>query len=273
VDSSYFETLGLPLTRGRTFSEVDGTGGHDAVIVSQRFVEMFCSGTDPLGQRIQLMAAEKPKGDERWLTIVGVSPNVAARRNPPPDPLVYLPFNGAPPATAALIVRAPRDAGVLAPLLREEVRALDPDLPLYRVMTLDQVNWEAGWNPRLSARLITVIACIALGLSTLGLVAMTAHGVAQRGHEIGIRMTLGAKPRQIVTLVLRRALMQVTVGLIVGAVFTVIWERLIFSATSIAGPRNLLLVAVVFTIVAMGACVWPARRAARLDPVRALRHQ
>jgi len=125
-------------------------------------------------------------------------------------------------------VRAPRDPGALASLLREEVRALDPDLPLYRIMTLERVNWEAGWNPRLSARLIMVIACIALGLSTLGLVAMTAHAVAERAHEIGIRMALGAKPRQVLTLVLRRALMQIAVGLLVGVVFTVVWERLIF---------------------------------------------
>jgi putative ABC transport system permease protein len=128
-------------------------------------------------------------------TIVGIAPTI--RYDEDPAPLVYVPFRGAAPATAVLLVRTPQDPAALAPLLREEVRAIDPDLPLYRAATLEQAVWEAGWNGRASARLITTIALFALALALVGLSAMTAHGVAQRRHEIGIRIALGARGWQV----------------------------------------------------------------------------
>ena len=113
----------------------------------------------------------------------------------------------------------------LAPLLREEVSALDPELPVYRVRTMAQVIDEAGWNPRLSGNLLMTIALIAFGLAAVGLYAVTAHAVAQRTQEIGIRVALGAGTRQVAWLVLRRALRQLAVGLVAGIICTYAFDR------------------------------------------------
>ena len=275
VGREYFATLGLPVLQGRAFAETDGAPGSPSVIVNQRFAQMFFPDQSALGRRIGLAApsgAADTMTNGKELTIVGVTSTIRQRPVPEPDPVVYLPLRMAAPATVAILVRATGDPASLAPLLRNEVRQVDARVPLYRVMPLDQVNWEAQWNGRVSGGLILVIAFIALGLATFGLAALTAHAVAQRTREIGIRMALGARRGEVMRLVLRRAASQVAVGLIAGAIGAKIWERL-FASPGLSSVANLLTVAVVITLVALAACVWPARQAARLDPLRALRHQ
>src|SRR5207247_6950666 len=117
------------------------------------------------------------------------------------------------------------DPSALAGLVREELRALNPDLPLYRVRTMEQVISESRLNGRVSQALVTIIACIALALSARGLYAVTAHAIVQRTHEIGVRIALGARPRQIMTLVVRRVMRQLGAGLLVGALCTAVWGR------------------------------------------------
>jgi putative ABC transport system permease protein len=273
----YFETFGLSIVRGRDFDETDGTAARESAIVNQRFVDVHFQGEDPIGRRIRLTSQNAPGETEPWLTIVGTSPTVRQRTFPDPDPVVYLPFRQAPPSTAALVLRA-SDPSAVAKLLREEVRALDPGLPLYRVMTMEQFAREAGWNGRVSARLLDSIASIALLLSAVGLYAVTASAVVQRTQEIGVRMALGARPAQIVWLVLRRAMAQVGIGFVVGAGCAWVWGRLFGPAVArreiptMTDPWTLAGVAALLTVVALLACVLPARRATRLDPVAALRY-
>jgi predicted permease len=268
----YFQTVGLRVSRGRAFTDEDGTSGRDTAIVNQRLADMFFAGDDAIGRRIRTPRDAGGVDQGPWLTIVGISPTVRQRALPDPDPVVYVPFRATAPATAVLLVRGHDDPGAIVPLLREEVRALDPNLPLYRAMTLQQAAWESGWNGRVSAGLITTIAFIALGLATIGLSASTAHAVVQRTREIGIRVALGARPGQVMVLILRRGLLQIGAGLAAGAVCAFIWERLFGAPGTLTAAENLLAVAAVLIVVAGGACLWPARRAARLDPVRALRY-
>jgi predicted permease len=269
VGASYFDTLNRPMLRGRAFSWRDGTPGNAHVIVNQRFVDLFLRDGDPIGRRIKLTSDQRA-GD--WLTIVGIAPVLRQRIAVAPDPIVYLPMGAAPPASAAIIVRSATSPEALAPLLRAEVRALDPDLPVYRVRTMAQVIDETGWNPRLSGNLLMTIALIAFALSAVGLYAVTAHAVTQRTQEIGIRIALGAATGQVAWLVLRRALRQLAVGLAAGLVCTYAFDRAfggganMFTNPAIIGPAMALLIG-----MTLAASLAPIVRASRLDPMIALR--
>jgi putative ABC transport system permease protein len=286
VGAGYFETLNRPVLRGRSFTWRDGTAGNAHVIVNQRFVDLFLRDGDPIGRRIRLAsdqrspragapgaaAASAGAGEAPWLTIVGIAPVLRQRMEVAPDPIVYLPLGDGPPASAAIIVRSATSPEALAPLLRAEVRALDPDLPVYRVRTMAQVIDEAGWNPRLSGNLQMTIALIAFGLAAVGLYAVTAHAVNQRTQEIGIRVALGAGTRQVGWLVLRRALRQLAIGLTFGLIWTFAFDRITGGGPNsvlkpeVLGPALALLIA-----MTLAASLGPIVRATRLDPVIALR--
>ena len=274
IDSRYFHTLGLPVVRGRRFVDADGTAGHLNAIVNQRFAELHFPDDDPLGRRIRLAPpGGGPGTDPPWFTVVGISPTVRQRPFGEPDPVVYLPYRASPPATVALIARSSSDPETLTAQLRDEARALDADLPLYRPMTLEQAVREAGWNGRIAQNLLSVIASIALMLSVVGLYGVTAHSVAQRAPEIGLRLALGARPRQIRWLVVRRALAHLSVGLVVGVGATLVWDRLFSDGDGFAHPLIVAPVAVLLVLVTIVASLWPAQRASRLDPITVLRNE
>ena len=267
VSDRYFATLGLQLLSGRSFTAADGTAGQLNVIVNGRFAELQPGGDAP-GRRVRF-ASTNATAAGPWLTIVGIAPSVRQTPRSEPEPVIYVPLRMDPPGTVALIVRAPLDPSSVAPLLRAELQALDPDLPMYRVLSMPDAMAEFGWNGRVSAVAITLISFIALGLALVGLYAVTAHAVAQRTPEIGVRMALGARAIAISWLVLRRAFWQLALGLAAGVVGTLAWARAFggewFDAV------NLLGVILGVVIVATLACLVPAWRAARVDPVLALR--
>jgi putative ABC transport system permease protein len=292
VGARYFETLGKPVLRGRSFTWRDGAPEAPHVIVNQRFVELFLREGDPIGRRIRLIS-DRGRGtpaaganagasanagvgahDAPWLTIVGIAPVLRQRMAVAPDPIVYLPAAADPPASVAIIVRSTTAPEALAPLLRAEVRALDPDLPVYRVRTMAQVIDEAGWNPRLAGNLLTTIALIAFALAAVGLYAVTAHAVAQRTQEIGIRVALGAGTRQVAWLVLRRALRQLAVGLAVGLLCTYAFDRAFSGPSdpnSFMNPAVLIPAMTLLIGMTLAASLAPIVRATRLDPLIALR--
>jgi putative ABC transport system permease protein len=273
IGKGYFQTLEVPLIRGRDFGDGDSTPGQPSAIVNERFVTQFLAGRDPIGQRISLTAGDA-RAAAAPVTIVGVAGDVRQRPASQPEPVVYLPYGNAAPANMVLMARSSIDPAALVPLLRREVLALDPDLPVYRIQTMADVVRNAWWNRRLSQRLILFITFIAVALSTVGLYAVTAHGVAQRTQEIGVRMALGAQPRQVVLVVARRVVLQLVLGLVAGIVCTLAWQRMFSSDRldlSIMEPAALGSIAATLTVAALIACYIPARRAIRLDPVAAMR--
>ena len=166
------------------------------------------------------------------------------------------------------------DTATLTSGVRDELRAIDPSLPLYRAMTMERAIEEAEWNGRLSGRLALSVTLLALALSVVGLYAVTAHAVSQRTQEIGIRMALGARPVQLGWLVARRAALQVGWGLLLGVLFTFTWDALLTSGRfdiRFASPGNLIPVAAVLSGAVFLASFAPARRATRLDPAVVLR--
>jgi putative ABC transport system permease protein len=274
VGDRYFDTLGLTLTRGRRFTAADA--GADSVgIVNERFATLYFGGADPLGRRITL-TPDSPGDAGPSITIVGVALTVRQRniREPDADPVVYVPYRTAPAASAALIVRTTGDPAAAAITVRETVRAIDPDLPLFGISTMDEVLARTRWPYRVFGTMFTTFALIALALSAIGLYAITAYTVARRTHEIGLRIALGAEARQIWWMIVRTTFRPLAIGFALGLAGAIGAGRLLASLlaqTPATDPVTMVTIAAVFAIVAFAACLLPARRATAVDPMAALR--
>jgi putative ABC transport system permease protein len=280
VGYRYFETLGLPILRGRSFNEADSIPGREAAIVNQRFVEMHFAGEDPLGRQIRLTEEVQNTLRLPLLTVVGVSANLRQRnvQEMDYDPIVYVPNLATPSqgGVSTLIVRTRADAGRVTSLVRDEVRALDSDIPVFNIRTMDESLAQQRFMFRVFGTMFAAFAFIALLLAAIGLYAVTAYSVTQRTQEIGVRMALGARPSDVIWLFLRRASVLVVVGLILGlagafGVGTLLQSVLV--RTSTYDAVTLVSIAALMSAVAIAACFWPARRATRLDPLAALRYE
>ncbi len=281
IGPRYFDAIGAKLVRGRAFVETEGEPDRQSTIVNQRLVTKYFGGEDPIGKRVRL-TEETPTGPQPgWLTVVGVVPNVRQRNNnqeSEPDPIAYLPHleNLTMARGALLLARTRSDPGKATQILREEIRAVDPDMALFNIRTLDEVLAQQRWLFRVFGTMFGAFAVIALVLSAVGLYAVTTYSVTQRTQEIGVRMALGARPAQVIWLFLRQAFVQLAIGLTIGLAGAIAVGRLLQSLlvqTSSRDPVTLGSIAVLLTIVAVAACFWPARRATRLDPLVALRYE
>jgi putative ABC transport system permease protein len=279
VGPRYFQTLGLSATVGREFVAADGLHGNGNVVVNQRFVELFSASKNPVGRRVRLSNPDASGIDGEWLTVVGVMPDIRHRDDV--DPMVYLPLNQTASATVSVLIRTSGDQSPIIQRLRDEMRRVDPNLPLYRVMTMPQAIDEVAWVGEMSSHLARTLTIAALLLAVAGLYAVTATTVGQRSREIGLRMALGAQAWQVRRLIIRRAAIQVGLGLVFGILCTMAWDAAFFndrsardpSISRFASPAIVAPTAVLLAIVTLAACVVPVRRATRLDPVRVLRDE
>ena len=172
-------------------------------------------------------------------------------------------------------MRGERDGANLTTTAREEVRAIDADLPLFGIQTMDEQLAEQRWPFRIFGTMFAIFAAIALALSAVGLYAVTAYSVAQRTQEIGVRMALGAQATQVLWLILKRSIVQMAIGLTIGIAGAIGVGKLLSSIlfqTGTGDPTLLTAIVSLLVVVSMSACLWPARRATRLDPVNALRN-
>jgi putative ABC transport system permease protein len=275
VGDRYFATLGLALRRGREFGPRDGLPGVETAIVNEQFTSRFFGGEDPIGRRIRVRPNEREAGT--WVTIVGVSPSIRQREleRVEPDAVVYLPYRLEPVAFSTVIARAQGNSpSLLSSPLRRAVQAIDPDLAVFDVRTFDALLARERWPYAIFGTMFGLFAFIALVLSSVGIYAVMAYSVSQRRQEIGIRMALGANAGTVTLGVLRGGLIQLAIGLTLGLAGAFGVGRLIQTLLiqmSPSDPTTFAGTIVLLLIVTIAACLIPARRAARVDPLIALR--
>jgi putative ABC transport system permease protein len=276
VSPTFFETLGAPIVRGRGFTPNDGAPGSENVIINQRFASEFFPGEDPLGRRLRFPAGTG-QPPATWLTIIGISPtiqHIPPRDTSAPRGVVYISLRQDPTGFAQVAIRSRLEPGVVMGAVRREVQAIDADQPVFTVQTMDQLLARQRWPYRVFGTLFAIFAVIALVLSSVGLYAVMAYSVTQRTSEIGVRMALGAGHGQVRWLILRRGLLQLSIGLTLGLAGALLMSKairpLLFQVTP-TDPSTFVAIALLLTIVSLAACLIPARRATRLDPLTALR--
>jgi predicted permease len=274
VSDGYFNSLGTAVIRGRDFTPSDAAGAPVA-IVNRKFADTHFPASDPIGQQIQIADIGKEQ-DATSLTIVGVSPSVRQAIVTEAVPVVYTPYRGEPLARIDLIVRTIGDSAAIVPSLREALRAVDDSIPLTSPQTTEQMMSVRLFTHNLASGLFIALAAVVLLVSIGGLYVMTAHTVAVRTQEIGVRMAVGASSRDIGWLIGRTAMVMVVVACAAGGVSAYASRNLMKTFVAQAGDTNwpvIAAIAVLLGLVAMAAALVPAVRATRLDPVTALRHE
>jgi predicted permease len=271
VSAGYFDTIGTRIVRGRPFAESDGAASEAVAIVSETAVRMFWKGRDPLGERLRF-SPELP-----WMTVVGVAGDVLNRRLiDPPQPLLYRPLAQEPGFAMALLVRARTATPGLGESVARAVREVDPNLPIHSVRTMNEVIESNVAQRRFLMRVLVVFGTLATALALLGIYGVMAFSVSQRTREIGIRMAIGARQADVSRMVLRSGLVLTAGGVFAGIAVSLALTRLVESqlfGVRSADPQTMASVVVIMTAVAAAAAYLPARRAARVDPVAALRSQ
>jgi putative ABC transport system permease protein len=277
----YFDAFRRRIVRGSELPLLEAGNAGSSVLLNEWLAAAVFPGEDPIGRRIRLTPLSgKPSGPE-WFTIAGIAPDIRQSSTEDAsgrDGVVYVSYGTNPLPRASIVARSDADAPAVATVLREQVLAIDPDLPLFEVMTLDDLL--AGSDERVGLRvfgtMFVVFAFVALLLATVGLYAVTAHAAAQRTREIGVRVALGAQAAHIWWLVTRSAAWQLGIGLSIGmagAAGTGQFLRSVLVGTSAIDPVTLLAVAGLLAVVGLSACLLPARRALRLDPAAVLRSE
>jgi putative ABC transport system permease protein len=262
----YFSAIGAPLMRGRLFTDLDHDKSPRVVILNEAAVRRWFPDQDPLGKRVL-------SGGPR--EVVGVVGDVL-QRNPgqPAAPQMFVPYTQRTSASARFIVRARGDALALASSVREQIRALDPNLPVADVVALNEMVARSIARPRFYTSLLTLFAAVALALSATGIFGVMSYTVAQQSKEIGIRMALGAQTSDVLRGVVGRALVLASIGVAAGVVVALALGRVIRNqlfGVDVFDPITLVSVIGVLLTSAAIASLWPARRAASVDPVTAFR--
>ena len=272
----YLSAIGLPLLTGRGFNETDGDTGKEAVIVSRAFAAKYWPGELADGKRFRFVEKDKPVV---WMTVIGVTADMDQNPNDKKSPpLVHITYRQEPWGWMGVMVRAESDPTLLAGQIRAAVQKINQDLPLFEVRTLTTAIAKQHWFLSVFGTLFAVFAFTGLLMASVGIYAVVAQTTTRRTREIGIRMALGATAANIIRLVLSRGLIQLIIGLLLGLGGALGATRLIDQAgfligTSSRDPAVFLAITLLLIAIGLVACWLPARRAARIAPTEALRHE
>lgn len=278
ITPSFFDTIDVRMRQGRSFVDADGAPGSEAAIINRRLAEQFLPAQNPIGRHLRFLRRQPAPGDppDVWRTIVGVAPDVS--HGSPSDSyinaVVYLPYREAAPAAASLLLRSGLPPASIMNAARREVQGLDTDLPIVELRTVADILAEDRWAYRTFGTMFAAFAVIAILLSAAALYAVVADSVAQRTAEFGIRAALGANHRAIMWLVLSRGLKQLAAGIVFGLAGAFVLGDILSGmlvGVSPTDPITFAAITLALTAVSIAACLRPALRAARVDPMTALR--
>jgi predicted permease len=274
VGPSYFNTLGIPLKRGRDFSASDTEGANRVVIISESLSRIYWHGANPVGRRMKLGSIEE---QVPWLTVVGVVGEVHAwNLEGGSEPEIYVPHAQSPNPTMTFLLRSSVAPSSLIGDVRREIAVVDPNQPVFGLRTMNEMFGEAVGPHRYRTYLTAGFAGLALLLTVIGIYGVMSFFVSERIKEIGIRMALGAHRTEVVGMVLRRgmtlALAGIAIGLVAAFAVTRFITTLLFEVKP-TDPTTLIFVSILLAAFSFAATYVPARRATRVDPMIALRDE
>jgi putative ABC transport system permease protein len=283
ISPGYLRALGVPLLRGRDFTEADTLDAPGVALVNESFVRRFFPNEDPLGKFVTGISSPGPLGSKDnfgvpvWYEIVGIVGDVKSlSAQPEPVPEIYRSYWQWPMQSPKVFVRATGDATALAVAIRRETKSVIPNLPAPRIRLLSEHVGESLAQPRFQAGLLTLFGALALLLAACGIYGVLAYAVAQRRREIGIRMALGAQRRNVLSLVIGQGMKLVLAGAAIGVAGALALTRVIRSllyGITPTDPLTFAAVALLLVAAALLACWLPARRAAHVEPMEALRYE
>jgi putative ABC transport system permease protein len=271
----YFQTMRIPLIRGREFTDRDGAKANPVVIINQTLARQIFPNEDPIGKHIK--PGVSAFGPEVMREIVGVVGDVKHRNLwQGPDPESYVPYDQVPVGSMIVVARSTGDPMQLLPAVREQMHAVDAELPVYSVQTLEQYVSNSLAQRRFTSLLLGVFAGSGLLLAIVGLFGVVSYSVEQRTHELGVRVAIGAERRDILKLVLGYGMGMTAIGIAAGIIGTLAISRVFTNqlyGVSASDPLTFASTALLLLVVALVACYLPARRATRIDPIVALRYE
>lgn len=273
VDAGYFETMGIPLLRGRNFSSLELREPRRVILINEALARKHFANEDPIGKRLDVAMFENPI----WCEVIGVVGNVRydslIDESPP---AVYFAHPDLAYSFMTLVIRTDGDPAAIAPAVQREIRGLDPNQPVSDVRTMDQVMSEWVSRSRFNTLLLGLFAALATVLSAVGIFGVMNYSVALRTRELGLRLAVGAQPRQVLLLVLKQGLLLTVFGVVVGLAAALALTRLLSGllfGVEAFDVSTFTSISLLLVLVSLLACYLPARRAMRIDPLRALRYE
>jgi len=282
IDQNYFRTMDIPLLRGRYFTEQDNDELHGVVMINQTMARRYWPDQNPVGRRLQphfpaVKVPWRPESSNTWLTVVGVVGDVKEDGlNDQTSAEIYVPYLQNPSSLMNLLVRSTSDPLRLVPSVRSQVLAVDEDQPVYNINTMENVFSQSIAAPQVITLLLTTFGAVALMLAAIGVYSVMSYSVAQRTHEVGVRIALGAQRRHVLKMIVGQGLKLVLVGVALGVTtafaVTRVISNLLFGVTA-TDPLIFVVVPLLLVVIAMLASYVPARRALKVDPMIALRNE
>jgi putative ABC transport system permease protein len=273
IDPGFFQTMGIPLLKGRTFTEREATQASNVVIINETMARQYWPGEDPIGKRVVIDMTDPLVPSE----IVGVVGDVKHEGlDKEVRAMAYWPHPQLPYPFMNLVIRTQSDPAGLVAAVEREVQAIDKDQPITDVHTMEELLSESVSRTRFSTFLLSIFAAVALVLAAVGIYGVMAYAVTQRTHEIGIRMALGAQASDVLKMVVGQGMILALIGVGVGLIAALALTRVISSllyGVSATDPVTFGAIALLLAGVALVACLIPARKAAKVDPMVALRYE